>query len=262
MKPIVLFLLTLLCGQMAFAQGADHINGGSFQKRIEYSTNSSLMIEDEQGNSYPAHILHNKKGLEDLFFGDMNAPVEYLFSPSYEDRRIPSGLRIVKSSSPDAPYTLEVKWITNWREVLSMLSEKYPSRGLTWEEMNSISKADQERITEQNREMHRKIEEERFDLYEVETLSLPVRDLGDSLYHKFFTLIDNFKAEGGAGMAFDGYSVMFRTVVGDEMWTLSIHIPQKRVLRMTNLCLRIIEDARAGEFDEGKYIRMFDLIEL
>jgi hypothetical protein len=55
---------------------------------------------------------------------------------------------------------------------------------------------------------------------------------------------------------------MFRCVVGGELWSLSIHCPQNRAERMSDLCCLIIRDAmEAGPFDEGKYISELEKIE-
>ncbi len=257
----VIFLMFALSTNV-FSQRADHVDGGTFTKRIDYNIVSWIVHVDENGTERPSYNMESKSTLEKLFFGDYNAPVEYIFSPSYEVREPAGAIRIVKGPSSEAPYTLEVKWITNWREALKELEPKYPLRGLTMEEMNTISKAEQERIAEHNIEMGQKLNEEIFDRYEIRTLSFPLHHLGGRLCDKMTDLIVGFKAEGKSAMIFDGYEATFRCVVGDEVWTLTIHEPQKRALQMSNLCRQIIEDVTIGDkFDEWKYIRMLEPIE-
>ena len=200
---------------------------------------------------YSAWINNNKSKLEMRLLGAMSAHFEYLFSPTDRDPRIAAGLCIVRNSSPETPYMLEVKWIANWRKVIEILEEVYPLHVLTSEEMSSMSEAEQERIAEHNREMRRRIEEERFDYFEVETRTFPAGGLGGMLHDKVAAMIDNVMAEDGAVASSGDNTEMFRCFVGDEVWTLTIHEPQRRALQMSNLCRQIIEDVTRGdEFDE------------
>jgi hypothetical protein len=169
---------------------------------------------------------------------------------------------MVKDSLSDAPWVLEIKYISNRKEVDDEADRKYPSEGVPAMEYFSTPDSTKTRIARHNREMIQKRQEYGFDRYEVGTLSFPVYHLGDKLYGKMVSLIDNFKAEGGYVDGFDGYTATFRCVVGDELWTLTIHQPQKRALQMSNLCRQIIEDAMEGnEFDEWKYVRMLEPVE-
>jgi hypothetical protein len=267
MRNINLTIITLLASvQFAFSQQlkipADHVNGSHFTKTIEYNTSSGLRLIDGNGNESPSYNTFGKSRLEKMFFGNVNAPVEYIFSPSYEVGEPAAAIRIVKDSSSNAPWMLEVKYITNWWEVLRNLEKKYPLRGLTIEEISTISHAEQEQIAASNREMTRKSSEERYELYEVKTLTFPLYHIGDRLCEKMTALVVSFRAEGGQAIIGDGYTATFRCVIGDEVWTLSIHEPQRRALQMSNLCRQIIEDAMEGsEFDEWKYVRMLEPIE-
>ena len=254
-------LSMILFWQHGFSQTTDHVNGSYFTKKIEYNTLSGLMLVDDEGNERPSYNTSGKSRLEKLFFDNINAPVEYVFSPSYEVGEPAAAIRIVKDSSSDAPWMLEAKYITNWWEVLCSLEKKYPLRGLTIEEMSTISYAEQEQIAASNREMTRQSSEERYELYEVETLIFPLYHIGDRLREKLTALVVSFRAEGGQAMDSDGYTATFRCVIGDEVWTLCIHEPQRRALQMSNLCRQIIEDAQVGRFDEWKYVRMLEPIE-
>ena len=104
--------------------------------------------------------------------------------------------------------------------------------------------------------MYRKREKERLKLYAVETQTFPISHrFAEALYAGFVTSIEGFAMKGRPAMTGDGYSVTFRCVVDDDVWTLTIQNPRvENILELSNLCKRIIEDAEAGRFDESKYI--------
>ena len=56
-----------------------------------------------------------------------------------------------------------------------------------------------------------------------------------------------------------GESVSFRTVVKDEVWSLSIHIPNGNTLKMSSICIQSITDAIAGELDEAKFLEILEI---
>ena len=75
------------------------------------------------------------------------------------------------------------------------------------------------------------------------------------------SFIGNFKAKGVPPIIGDGYTVKFRTVVDDEVWSLKIHCPNGNALKMADLCKQIIMNAIANEFEEEEYLdvlRTFD----
>ncbi|GHT69999.1 hypothetical protein AGMMS50239_37700 [Bacteroidia bacterium] len=71
-------------------------------------------------------------------------------------------------------------------------------------------------------------------------------------------LIDNFKAKGVPPIIMDGYSVTFRTVVEDEVWSLKIHLPRGNALKMSDFCKQIILDADTSKLDETKFIELLE----
>jgi hypothetical protein len=91
----------------------------------------------------------------------------------------------------------------------------------------------------------------------IDSHSFPVSNqFAEVLYKKMVSLIANFKVVGIAPLVDDGEGVTFRTVVEDEVWTLSIHAPQVDALKMCNICLQIIKDAKNNQLDEASYIRL------
>jgi hypothetical protein len=101
--------------------------------------------------------------------------------------------------------------------------------------------------------------EEMLKLFKIDSWSYPINNLfAEKLYEKMSSFIDNFKAKGVPPIILDGYSVTFRTVVDDEVWSLWIHLPQGNALKMSDLCRQIITDGCAGKLDESKYIELLD----
>ena len=81
----------------------------------------------------------------------------------------------------------------------------------------------------------------------------------EKLHKKMVSYIHNFNAKGVlSSIISDGYSVTFRTVVGDMVCSLYIHMPQEKSLKWSDFCRQIIDDAIAGNFDESKYMSELD----
>ena len=226
-----------------------------FRKTIENnSRDDAEFMEKGYEMAIPngSYNFDSKTDIEMLFFGDLNARIEYFLSPSFES---PDGLRILKDSTNNA-YLLEVKRIANWKEVENRLSEKYPSIGIPGEIYFSTPENIRKLTREHNNAMYRKREKERLKLYAVETQTFPISHrFAEALYAGFVTSIEGFAMKGRPAMTGDGYSVTFRCVVDDDVWTLTIQNPRvENILELSDLCKRIIEDAEAGRFDESKYI--------
>jgi hypothetical protein len=84
----------------------------------------------------------------------------------------------------------------------------------------------------------------------------------EKLHGKMALLIDSFKAEGISPAINDGHEVTFRCVVGAEVWTLTVHIPQRRALQLMDICRQIITDGCDKKINERKYIEMLDEMDL
>jgi hypothetical protein len=110
--------------------------------------------------------------------------------------------------------------------------------------------------------MAKRFYEELTKLYKVETRSFPVSDrFAAMLYNKMVSFIDNIKGKGIPPTVADGYSVTFRTVVEDEVWSLAIHMPEGEALKMADICRQIMADAESNELDESKYIELLEGID-
>jgi len=78
--------------------------------------------------------------------------------------------------------------------------------------------------------------EERIKLFQIDSLSFSASTrFAEKLHEKMVSLIANFKAKGVPQIILDGYSVMFCTVVEDEVWSLSIHMPQGSALKIYSI---------------------------
>ena len=182
-----------------------------------------ISIKDNWRDNQPN--LESKGELERLFFGDFNAPVEFFREPAQSE---PSGLRVVKDSLRMS-YALEIKYI------------------LSCEWMQKRNDGT------------------------IETLSFPIStQFTRKLREKMKTFISTFEEEVTfpdnvvsvcaetdiviRRFPVGGVTVTFRTVVDDEVWALRIRTPLYRAREFSNLFRQMIEDAKADEFDEEKYL--------
>ena len=256
-----------LCFIVLFAS-AQH-----FRKIIEnkYSIRRTLFKIDTT-RQHDASVLHatsvegvdnieSKSPLEKVLFGNTNAKVEFVVEPSFEGAY---GIRVIKDSS-ETSSSLEVKRIINWKEVEKQMQKAFPVKGYTIQELNAKI-AEREKMSEEERELsilksrirNEKQEKESLKRYQVQTFIIPISDLfAEKLYAKFVSFIDDFKAkelEPNLLMG-DGETTVFRCIVDQEIWTLSIPFKtEEKARELSDLCKQIVEDAEAGRFDESKYI--------
>jgi hypothetical protein len=218
-KRIIFFLFFVSFILSAFSQSGVHNGGGKYIKRIE----NNLYV-------YGMNEFRSKTEPEKRFFGDFNAPVEFFYEPAFEGA---SGFRLVKDS---LVVSLELKYITNYKEAKKELDGKYSSTYL-----NDL-----------------------YQLVNIESRLVPISEqFAEELFEKMVYFIDNFKAKVIPAIIFDGYSVTFRTVVDEnEQWSLWIHMPKGDALRMANLCLQIITDGLANKLDEQKYMTVLSTFDV
>ncbi|MCL2651702.1 MAG: hypothetical protein FWD60_11870 [Candidatus Azobacteroides sp.] len=257
-KIIGSYLLWSLFIPVVFSQNT---TGGNFVKRVEYNLSAA------------GYNLNSKGDIEKLFSDKVNAPIEFFFEPSSEAARLmgpPSGFRIIKDTS-NTFSMLEIKYISNYKEATkeaeATVKEKQKSLmiDVSIEVLNSIPRNLFNLLWTYNSNIYsdssylKMYYEELPNHFKIETLSYSISDqFAEKLYEKMVSFIDNFKAKGVPGIMFDGYSVTFRTVVEDEVWSLSIHMPQGDALKMANLCKQIIDDADANKLNESEYNKLLD----
>ena len=218
-KTILITVFSILLGTVAFSQST------RFLKRVENNYSSDLVRLNGKPDGY--FNLDSKTEVEKLFFGDINAGIEFYVSPSTEANY---GFRILKKPSDEFP----------WQRASA---NRY------------ISEDSSVRLAQHNQAMLAEREKERPKRYQVETESIPVTDsFAEKLHERFVSSIDHFKGTGRPGKVLDGEETTFRCVVGDDVWTLTVSKTEGNILELSDLCKRIIEDAEAGRFDESKYI--------
>jgi len=240
MRKIFFYIVsTIFFSQTLISQQIDHINGGVFSKRIEYN----LLYWD------PLYNLDSKRDYEKLFWGNFNAPVEFFFEPSFSGSY---GFRMVRDTLKKS-YTLEFKQVANFREAQKEAESKYPSIGVS---DPFLPKDTLDQIGKQNRENGIKRYEEMKNLCKIESRIFSISDqFAAILFKTMVSVIDNFKARGVAAGILDGYSVTFRTVVDDEVWSLRVHMPNGNALKMCDICKQIFTDANKNELNESLYIK-------
>lgn len=233
-----------------FSQEGNYIYGSHFTKKIENSSN-----------------IESKGIFEKMFFGDSNASVEFFYFPSFDGT---SGFRIVRDPL-DTSNIFEIKYISNYKDAQNEVLNRYKSIGIPVNLALNITDDIKNLIIEHNKTIHSKQFEEVIKLYKVETISFSVSDqFAEKFYKNLFYFINNFKARKSPPVIssdnvinrrtviLDGYSVLFRIVGDDEVWSLNIVDPQGNALKMSNLCLQIISDALKNEFDESKYMSILN----
>ena len=247
----------------AFSQNVKaHFNGGNSLKRIE--NNMTF------GPGF--YNIYSKSDLEKLFFGDFNALIEFCYDPSSEvNPCVPSGFRIIRDSL-NSSYILEVKHISNYREASKEASKEVKKAqmpkllDLPVRLLDSLSRDVFNQIWEYNRNIsgykvyNKMYSEELPKHFKVEIKSISISNqFAEKLYKMMGSFIDNFTAKGIPGMVLDGYSVSFRTVVADEVWSLGIHEPRGNAEIMTNLCMKIIKDANDDQLDESMNLSVLNM---
>lgn len=259
-RYFIIFMSTMFLNGIAFSQEAEHINGGSFFKKIEYN-----VITAGTDGAEDSYNLKGKSILDRIFFGITNSPVEFVFQSSFEGA---SAFRIVNSAL-DNSYVLEVMYLSDSEElskIEKILSTQVNPIFIPGELLNSTSLTlnDMEKIKEHNNVATASLyEDDLYKPYRPKSTSIKIStDLAEKLHSKIVMLINNFRAEGIPSTVFDGYAVTFRCVVKDELWTLNVNIPQKKALLLSEICRQILADVKTKKFNENKYLKSLSRLKL
>lgn len=263
MKKIIIIILVLsffiIILVMSFFMSKSQSQEKSYFESDRFKTRVEIISEN-------GFNVDSKGELEKRFFGDSNSLVEYFCEPSFFGS---FGFRI-KKNNKDTNYVLEIKYISNFEELQKALDEKYPSIGISFEDLDKLSKDSLEKIRIHNNAMFDKRREEKLQGYIIQSLTFPVsKRFAKLMYKKMVWCIQNFEAKGDhpvipkgvVCVIQDGNEVVFRTVVNDEVWSLKIHVPYSFALDMSDLCEQIFNDAIAGKLDESKYISVLKSFE-
>jgi hypothetical protein len=259
MKKVIFLVsvLIILGCRITLSQNADHVEGGHFLKRMEYNVIAPGMTEADN-----LYNLDGKSILDRILFGRINSLIEFVFEGTSEGDNEVSAFRIVGNSRTDSfrLETMRMPDIEKVHNAVRFLSTKVNKTVIPPELIQTISLEGRELINEHNKEIARiKFSDDLYKPYRPESKTFRIsNEFAEKLHGKITALIDNFTATGIPPISFDGYEVTFRTVVENEVRSLKIHMPQKNVLIMANLCRQIIEDADANKLNEIEYITLLD----
>ena len=255
-KSFIVFVLIMFLNENIFSQEAEHINGGSFSKKIEYN----IIVA---GNDH-CYNLEGKSILDRIFFGITNSPVEFVIKSSFDGASV---FRIVDNSS-DSSSLIEIMYLPDSEKLFEMeriLSAQVNRILIPGELLNSTSLtiSDMEKIKKHNDVAELSLyRDDLYKPYRPQSISFKIStDLSQKLYSKMVMLINNFRAEGIPPIISDGHAVTFRCVVKDELWTLNIRIPQNKALLLSEICEQILVDVKANEFNESKYFKSLDQLD-
>ena len=267
MKKIISGIALLICFcQVVISQYVDHTRGGHFLKRTEFNITLDGIAED----SLPCYNMNSKSILDRILFDNTNSFVEFVAENPSEGIDSIVACRIVKDRKT-ASYKLEIMQIPNARQfstTVKYISKKKTEIVIPDEWLSEIPAAIRDSINKHNKEAgpynspfcaDRKL----FKPYHPESKEYPVgKEFAETLHSTITTLIHNFTAEGIPVSLYTGYPlcVTFRCVVGAEVWTLKITVPQRKALLLSNIFLQIISDALNNEMNESEYIRQLEEI--
>jgi hypothetical protein len=250
MSKILLLSFLIFDIMVCFSQNTEPVNGRKFLKRVEnnFINNAQLIFDDGKVSGF--YNFDSKTDMEKLFFGDFNASLDFFVRPSFEGAY---GFRIVQDSLDN--YLLETKRISNWGKIEKELESDFPLKGIPGERISTVPGQEIDANAEYNREIHAKRNEERLKSYEIATQSFPVtQEFANKLQDAVSAAIHNFKEKGRPEGINGGYTVTFRCVVEDELWTLTVRMPNGYIGKLTDICKLIIKDAETNDLDESKYI--------
>jgi hypothetical protein len=258
MKKVIVLIIAFWGGsQTAVSRHVDHTDGGNFLKRIEY--NVVVPGQTEAANSYN---LESKSIYERIFFGRTNSFIEFV----YVDPSVASAFRVIRDTQKDSCRMEFMQIPDTWKHYSRVIDLSAGINEIV------IPQTLQSQIPlDVMAVVHRHNKELRRPAY-VDSLLRPYRPepkkqkvskaFAEKLHGKMALLIDSFKAEGIPPIISDGNTATFRCVVGAEVWTLTIHVPQRRALQLMDICLQIIMDGCDKKINEHKYIEMLDEIDL
>lgn len=116
-----------------------------------------------------------------------------------------------------------------------------------------------EKISEERKAKQGLREKERLKRYEIGTRTIPIpQELADKIYRKIETAIRQMKEprqgqeNGVVEIVKDGYTVTFRCLANEQLWTLTCHVPEGDLEHLSVLCLQLIDDVQTGRFDPEK----------
>lgn len=253
MRKSLIAIIAIFFGQYSLSQNKNNIESGYFLKTIEY--NIVMKGRTESDNQYN---LKNKSTIDRVFFGETNSPIEFVIQTSFNGA---SGLRIIKDSS-DNIHRIEIMNMPNSDKILNILSREEKELIIPYELEKSTTLDKLKQINEYNKKVLKsKQNGEIYKPYKTKSKSFIISKIfAEKLHDKMASLINNFKVEGIPSLISDGDNITFRCVVGNELWTLTIHSPQRESRQLSDLCKQIIADSKSHQLDEHTYLNLLDKI--
>ena len=181
-KSFIVFVLIMFLNENIFSQEAEHINGGSFSKKIEYN----IIVA---GNDH-CYNLEGKSILDRIFFGITNSLVEFVIKSSFDGA---SAFRIVDNSS-DSSSLIEIMYLPDSEKLFEMeriLSAQVNRILIPGELLNSTSLtiSDMEKIKKHNDVAELSLyRDDLYKPYRPQSISFKIStDLSQKLYrHRHF----------------------------------------------------------------------------
>lgn len=275
MRTLFLWIaVATLFYQTAISQNAVHKGGGHFLKRIEYNINAKA-DRDEPGRTeanlgnekfIDVYNLKSKSIYERVFFGNANFYVEFMSLGAPKNIYAILAFCIIKDSQDS--YKLKVMQIPDngviyYSAIIKDLTADVSKIDIPGKWLPIIPAEILDSISKHNKEVAIKMRsDELFKPYRPESKEYQVsKEFAEKLHDTMVMLNTNFKGEGVPPVILDGYIVTYRCVVGDEVWTLTIHIPNGKAQLLYDICQQIITDANNNEINESKYIEQLDRIQ-
>ena len=162
---------------------------------------------------------------------------------------------------PEEKLHLDIRWtmiMVNVSDETHSFSkfQKCEKHGINMTTITEVSRLSWKANIEHNDSMDTKRRQERMKRYRVETKSFRIgQQLADALYNRITDMIEHFDSRYEGRYA--AYSVTFRCVVGNEVWTLFFRdVPQGETLALSDLCMRMLRDAKTDDWAEAEYLNL------
>ena len=235
MRKIALSTLIFICS-ITFT----HAEGETYMRSVENNYESRIVKVFDENNKIIRtegdYNLNSKRGSHKLFPGNINAKIEFMTICGFAGI---NGLRLIDSLGK---HTLEV---TN---------NPYP------------------RMSDSIQDKRYKYHQENSYYNVISTISIPISDkLAEKLYERTVQIICTYEPHIRVVSSkeecrykvhcSDGGDYTFRSVIGDDLWSLNVNCPMGGdAARLANVLDQIIYYIQNNSFDETKFIKW--LVEL
>ncbi|WP_148038904.1 hypothetical protein [Proteiniphilum sp. X52] len=137
----------------------------------------------------------------------------------------------------------------------------FPTKRTSRDALKDKTEEERTAILQHNREQYIMRSKRANEVYTIKTKSHPIgRSLAIQLHKTYVSLIGNHKNTGIPNISKDGYTAVFRCVVGDEIWNFSTRNPLGAFKELTDLCEDIANDVKENKKDinEDEYVRRLE----